>query len=745
MSGPINLTEVDFDQIKTNLISYLKSTKQFTDYDFNGSNLQVILNLIAYQSQLNSYSTNMIANESFLASSTIRKNVVANARMIGYVPYSYRSATTNVDLSVQLNSNNYPQGFPKTLTIRPGKIFNIKNNRESLSFNINQPETASVSSDGYCEFLDVKIYEGILITDDFIVDETDFNQKFILENKNIDTTTLIVEVQESPTENEVRPYLQAENFVTLTQESRTYWIEEVDREFYEIIFGDGFFGKKLVNGSKIYVSYLVTNAAKGNGIQNENNFTFTGLVFDSYNNQILELVNIDSVGITNGGTDIEDISSIKFRAPREYAAQSRCVVSDDYESLIRKVYPAIDDVYVFGGEEMEIPEYGRVYAAIKPSTGDKLSNLTKKYIKDSLDPFRVASLDINIIDPLIINIELDSTVYYNDLKTRKDSYAIKSLVVESIESFKKSTSTPSFGGTVKYSKLIGAIDDADQSITRNNTSLIMRRDVTIVSNTNATYEICFDQFIMADKDNSTLYSSGFLLERNQIRDSKTYYFENDPKTIRYSRNTETDFNELVSDVYCFYFNEFNEKVRVNFYSEPDTQIKNLIGLNSSTSVKSIDIQSGGTGFKPAESLFNVETETNGIGTGLKLDVLVNSQGNVISAIPSVDSYGLNYQLGDVITIKTPKENGKNATFLVSNLNDGSGIVPFGKLYHERGEFLLGYELKNGIRILSTSVSDNVIEVRSIPKDVDIIAKRSVFIDIDVSKSNIHAIVDTEIR
>lgn len=745
MSGPINLTEVDFDQIKTNLISYLKSTKQFTDYDFNGSNLQVILNLIAYQAQLNSYSTNMIANESFLASSTIRKNVVANARTVGYVPYSYRSATTNVDMSVQLSADNYPEGFPKTLTIRPGKIFNIKNNRESLSFNINQPETASVTSTGYCEFLDVKIYEGIFVTDNYTVDESDFNQEFILENQNIDTSTLLVEVQESSTENDVRPYLQAENFVTLTEESRIYWIEEVDRQYYEIIFGDGFFGKKLSNGSKIYVSYLVTNGEKGNGIQNEGNYSFTGLVFDSYNNEILEQVVIDSVGVTNGGSAIEEISSIKFRAPREYAAQSRCVVSHDYESLIRKIYPAIDDVFVFGGEELEIPEYGRVYAAIKPSTGDKLSNLTKKYIKDSLDPFRVASLDINIIDPLIINIELNSTVYYNAMKTRKDSYAIKSLVVESAESFKKSTSTPSFGGTVKYSKLIGAIDDADQSITRNNTSLLMRRDVTIVPNTNATYEICFEQYISADKDNSTLFSSGFLLERNQIRDSKTYYFENDPKTIRYSRNTESDFNELVSDVYCFYFNEFNEKVRVNFYSEPDTQIKNLIGLNSSTSVRSIDIQSGGTGFKPAESLFNVDTESNGIGTGLKVDVLVNSQGNVISAVPSVDSYGLNYQLGDVITIKTPTENGKDASFLVSKLNDGSGIVPFGKLYHQRGELLLGYELKNGMKILSTSVEDNVVEVRSIPKDIDIVAKRSVFIDIDVSKSNIQAIVDTEIR
>lgn len=744
MSGPINLTEVDFDQIKTNLISYLKSTKQFTDYDFNGSNLQVILNLIAYQSQLNSYSTNMIANESFLASASIRKNVVANARTIGYVPYSARSSSTLIDFSLQLREENYPQGFPKTIKIRPGRIFTTRNGTASFTFNINQVETAPVSSTGYCEFLDVKIYEGILINQDFIVDDSVFNQKFILENKNIDTTTLLVEIQENATENEVRPYLQAQNFVSLTSESRVYWVEEVDRENYELIFGDGYFGKRLGNGSKIYISYMTTNAELANGIQNGENLSFTGRLFDSYGNEVTERIIIDSVGVTEGGASIEDVSSIKFRAPREYSTQSRCVVSDDYKTLVRKIYPAVEDIYTYGGEMLEIPEYGRVYIVIKPTTGDKLSNLTKKYIKDSLDPYRVASLDINIVDPLILNIELLSTVYFDEMKTRKDAYTIKSFVVESLESFKNSSSTPSFGGSIRYSKLIGAIDDADYSITRNNTTLIMRRDLDIVPNTNATYEICFEQEIEANKDASTLYSSGFILELNQVRDLKTYYFENDPKTIRYERNTETDFNELISDVYCFYFNQLNEKVRVNFYNNPETELKNLVGKNSSSSVSDITIQNGGTGFSPAESVFGIETESNGDGSGLKLDILVNSQGNVITATPSVDSYGLNYKTGEIITVKTPKINGKDATFIVEKLNVGTGIIPVGKLYHKRGELLIGYDLDKGINILSTVVSDNVIEIRSVPKSMDISAERSVFLNIDLSKSNIQAVIDTEV-
>ena len=744
MSGPINLTEVDFDQIKENLISYLKSTKQFTDYDFRGSNLQVILNLIAYQAQLNSYSANMIANESFLASSSIRKNVVANARTIGYVPRSARSATTNIDLSVQLNKDNYPQGFPKTLTILPGRIAIVKNGNIASTFNINQPEVASVTSSGLCEFLDVKIYEGVLLYDTFEVDESKFNQKFLLENKNIDTTSLLVEVQEDPNQNEVVPYIEAKNFVELTSESRTYWIEEIDKEYYELVFGDGYFGRKLKNGAKIFVSYISTNGEMGNGFQNTSNFTFIGKVNDSYNNKVLEKINVDTVGITEGGSSIEEESSIKFRAPREYASQSRCVVSEDYETLVRKVFPSVDAVYVYGGETLPIPEYGRVYVVIKPTAGDKLSNLTKKYIKDSLDPFRVASLDINIIDPLVLNIELNSQVYYDELKTRKDSYAIKSLINESLENFKKSSTTPNFGGSIRYSKLIGSIDDADHSITRNETALTLRRDITVVPNTDATYEICFDQYIKPDKDIASLYSSGFFLELENSRDLKTYYFENDPKTIRYERNIETDFNELVSDIYCFYFNELNQKVRVNFFTKPETELKDLIGRNSSTSVKRLEIQDPGSGFKQADSLFNVSTTTNGTGSGLKVDMLVNSQGNISAVNPSSENLGLNYKVGDIITVESPKDNYKPVTFTVVELNDGTGIVPFGKLYFERGEVLLGYELDNGINFISTSNADNIIEVRSTPNNNDIVAERDVYINLDIAKSNIQVNIDTEV-
>jgi hypothetical protein len=569
LSGPINLTEVDFDQIKDNLIAYLKSTKQFTDYDFAGSNLQVILNLISYQAQLNAYSTNMIANESFLESSTIRKNVVANARTLGYVPTSVRSASSIISFRFKLPVSNYPSGYPQFVEIRPGMAFTTNTGKESYTFNIIDTQIAAVSNDGLVSFMNVPIYEGTYLEQKFIVDKSIYNQKFILENPEVDTTTLRVEVQENPNEEITSFYRLADNLVELTEESRVYWLEEVDRKYYELTFGDGFFGKRLENDIKLFVNYVVSNGELANGIKEKNNFVFIGNVFDSDSRRVVVRPSILDVSTTMGGAVIESESSIKFRAPREYSAQSRCVVSEDYESLVRRVFPAVDDIYVFGGETLEIPEFGRVYVAIKPSTGEKLSNVTKNYIKKSLDPYRVASLDIILVDPEILYIELDSTVYYDEKKTLKDTSAITTTVRESLSRYVESTSIPKFGGSVKYSKVVGIIDDSDKSITRNNTEMVMRKDFSILVSQPATYEICFSQEILTDNKTSVVYSTGFGLELNGIVDPRVFFFENDPSKIR--EKSESD-SSLVSEIYAFYFNKINEKIKVNFYVNKFNQL-----------------------------------------------------------------------------------------------------------------------------------------------------------------------------
>ena len=569
MSGPINLTEVDFEEIKSNLISYLKSTKQFTDYDFDGSNLQVILNLIAYQAQLNAYSTNLIANESFLPTATIRKNVVANARSLGYVPTSTKSAYANITFNFQLKTDNYPSGFPLFAEIRPGMSFSTSGGNLGYTFNVIDTQIAPVNNQGAVTFNKIPMYEGVYLTAEFTVDESEFNQKFILENSNIDVTTIRIEVQEDPSEQLNQFYRRADNLVELTEESRVYWLEEVDKKYYELTFGDGLFGKKLQNGAKIYVTYLVSDGELANGIKGVGNYSFIGSVFDSDGTRVTTRPTITDVTPTEGGSEIEDIGSIKFRAPREYSAQNRCVIAEDYEAIVRKVYPPTDDIYVFGGEKLEIPEYGRIYVIVKPKTGDKLSNTAKNYIKKSLDPYRVGSLDIIIGDPEVLYIELVSHVYFDEKKTLKDSTAIITTVRDSLMKYKMSNVVPKFGGAIKYSKIVGIIDDSDPSITRNNTTLLMRKDFTVVIDQNSTYEVCFNQQVLLDKEAEVIYSTGFKLEINGDIDPRTFYFENDPETIR--QNSEND-PQLISDVFCYYYNDFNDKIKVNFYVNTVSQL-----------------------------------------------------------------------------------------------------------------------------------------------------------------------------
>jgi len=613
VAGAINLTEVDFDQIKTNLINYLKSTGRFSDYDFDGSNLQVILNLISYQAQLNSYSTNMIANESFLSSASLRKNVVANARMVGYFPTSTRSAFSEISFSYQLDETDYPSGFPKTLQIQPGIVFVTEDGKNSLTFNTIDPQQAGVSSTGLVAFTDVVIYEGTYLSASFTRDTTKYNQKFILENSNIDTSTLRVKVQEDPNQEVIVEYTLAENLVEIDGSSRVYWIEEVTDSKYELTFGDGFFGKALQNGSKISINYLVSSGVNGNGVQGTGSFGFAGKVIDSKGAAVTIEPTVTSVSRSQGGADIEDVSSIKFRAPRENAAQSRCVIAEDYETLIRNIFPSTEDIYVFGGETLDSPQYGRVFVAIKPIGADRLTNQAKNFIKKSLKKYRIASLDIVIIDADILYVEVQSVVYYDDKKTLKDSSNISSDVKGTLNNYGSSSTVSKFGGAIRYSRIVGAIDDSDKSITRNNTTLRMRRDLAPLFNTSASYELCFENSFknIPNSGQASVYSTGFRV----LNDTNTYYFEDDSNGA----------------IYLFYLQD-NQKVIVD--------------------------------------------------------------------------------------------------------------ANFGTVDYLKGEILLGYS--SPVTIVNTTVSADVVEVRAIPENQDIIAKQTIYLDLDVSKSDIVSIVDTEI-
>ena len=527
MAGAIQLTEVDFEQIKLNLINYLKSTKEFTDYDFSGSNLQVILNLIAYQSQLNAYSTNMIANESFLSSATIRDNVVSNAKSIGYTPTSSRSAQSEVTFDFLLNADDFPSGFPLFIELLPGMLFSTTTGNNNFIFNIVDPQTAPVSTGGVCRFNNVTVYEGTYLEAQFTVDTADFNQKFVIENQNIDTSLLRVEVQENPNQ-EVRTFFkQANNLVTTSAESPVYWVEEANEQYYELTFGDGSFGKKLQNGAKIFVNYIVSNGPQANGIQTSS-FSYAGRAITSSGLVLNKTATVASGTVSQGGAAIESVEDIKFRAPKFYSAQNRAVTNADYRNLIQQIYPAAADVYVYGGQELEIPEYGRVYCAIKPNTGDSLSNVAKAAIISSLEDYRVASLEVVITDPMVLYLEIDTVVFYDDKRTIKDSSGIASAVKRVLESTAVSGSIDKFGGAARFSRIVAAIDDAENSITRNTTRITMRKDFQIVPDTPASYEICFEQALEVNTINSVMGSTGFQLydEKGNLRPD-TYFMEDD--------------------------------------------------------------------------------------------------------------------------------------------------------------------------------------------------------------------------
>ena len=459
MSGAIQLTEVDFEQIKTNLIDYLKSTKEFTDFDFAGSNLQVILNLISYQAQLNAYSTNMIANESFLSSATLRDNVVSNARAVGYTPVSARASSSTTTFSYVLTTTDFPSGYPSFLDLQPGMIWLTASGRANFVYNIVDSQTAPVSSNGVCTFNDVVVYEGAYLNAEFTVDKSNYNQRFILKNQDIDSTSIRVEVQQNPNEEYNTFFEQANNLVKVGAESTVYWLEETNEEYYELTFGDGYFGKALKDGAKIFVTYLVTNGELANGINCLANFAYSGDLFASTGEKLTLTPNLIAASDSVGGANIESVNSVKFNAPKSYAAQNRCVISQDYETIIREIYPAASDIYVYGGEELTIPEYGRVFIAIKPNSGESLSTLTKNYISESLNDYRIASLQIVLVDPAVLYLEYDTAVYYNDKTTIKDSSGIASEVNRAISSYFVSSAIDKFGGAARYSRIVGAIDD----------------------------------------------------------------------------------------------------------------------------------------------------------------------------------------------------------------------------------------------------------------------------------------------
>lgn len=493
-------TNLDFNDLRTQIKDYLRVNQNFTDFDFEGSNFSVLIDLLAYNSYLTAYNTNMAVNEVFLESATLRENVVSLARNIGYLPRSKRSSRANVSFTVDMSGTD-----ARTVKLLAGQVALGAVTDGNYIFSIPEDITTPVNSDGTAIFDNLPIYEGVFLTSTFVVDESQTNQRFVIPNVNVDTTSIRVKVTNSVTE----VYSAYDNILDVGKDSRIFLIQEVDEAKYEIRFGDDIIGKKPSNGSTIEVTYIVTNGTSGNGATN---FTFSGRLKD---NNLFDVTTGISLLITQSksesGDEIESIDSIKYFAPKVYASQYRAVTSNDYKSLIPTIYPNVESVNAYGGDELDPPEYGKVFISIKPRNGTFLSEITKQTILSTIRKYSIAGIRPQIVDLSYLYIELESAVYYNANQTSNPE-VVKTKVIDTLTEYANSKDVNSFGGRFKYSKAVGLIDDCNKSITSNITKVKMRRDLNPELNTFATYELCFGNRIHVNDSGYSVKSTGFLVE-----------------------------------------------------------------------------------------------------------------------------------------------------------------------------------------------------------------------------------------
>jgi hypothetical protein len=506
-------TNLDFDQIRTSIKEYLRANSNFTDFDFEGSNFSVLIDTLAYNTYINAFNANMVVNESFLDSATLRENVVSLARNIGYVPRSRNAAKATVSLSAQTTSAS------DTLTLQAGLVCVGTAENSNYIFSVPESITTTINS-GVANFNNITIYQGTYLKKQFVVDGS-LDQRFVLDNSFIDTSTIVVKVKGISDSGEGREYSRVDNILNINKNSEIYLIQEVQDEKYELLFGDGYFGKKLENGAIITVSYIITDGEDGNGASR---FSFSGRFLDSLSNTVIptNTISVTTVNAAANGSAIESVDSIKYFAPRIYASQHRAVTTRDYEAIIQQIYPNTESVSVVGGEELDPPEFGNVIISIKPKNGDFVSDFDKQTILTKLKDYSLSGINQRITDLKVLYVEIDSGVYYNSSQVTNVN-ALKTKVSSVLNTFARANINQ-FGGRFKYSKLCQTIDNADNAITSNITRVVIRRNLKALINQSAQYELCYGNKFHINKEGFNIKSTGFTLAGR----IGTFYFTDVP-------------------------------------------------------------------------------------------------------------------------------------------------------------------------------------------------------------------------
>jgi hypothetical protein len=499
-------TNLDFDQIKTQIKSYLRANSNFTDFDFEGSNFSVLIDTLAYNTYITAFNSNMIVNESFLDSAVLRENVVSLARNIGYVPRSRSAARASITFDVQTNTTS------PFLTLQAGLVCVGAFNDTSYRFSISEDITTTVR-DGVARFgsssAPILVYQGTYLTKQWIVDKSQ-DQRFLLENPGVDTSKIVVYVKGINDSGLGREYFKVDNILNINKNSEIYLIQEVQDEKYELLFGDGYFGKELENNAVITARYIVTEGTDGNG---PSGFAFQGNFVDASNIRVIPStrVTVNTIDRARNGGDIEPVSSVKYFAPRLYSAQYRAVTARDYEAIIQSVYPNTESVAVVGGEELNPPQFGTVQISIKPKNGTYVSDFDKQNILSKLKQYSISGINQKIVDLKILYIEIDSSVYYNSNQVSNVD-ELKTLITNSLTDYSKNIDINRFGGRFKYSKILQLIDRVDSAITSNITKVKIRRDMKALVNQFAQYELCFGNRFHINPQGYNIKSTGFTVQ-----------------------------------------------------------------------------------------------------------------------------------------------------------------------------------------------------------------------------------------
>ena len=500
--GRIEITDLDFDTVKQNFKTFLSQQNSFTDYNFEGSGMSVLMDLLAYNTHYMAFHANMLANEMFIDTALTRDAAVSHAKALGYLPSSPKASNTTLSVTV----SDVPLS-QKTLVMDSGTIFTTTVNDTSYNF-VTIGDNTATSETGIFMFTDVQVYEGTRIRYTYTVNSSDLEQKFIIPSASADTTTLVVSVQTSSSDITTETYTLNTDYATLDSTSLKYFLQEADDGQYEVYFGDGVTGKKPIDGNIVILDYVVTNGSEADGASA---FTASSSIGGFTNISV-----VTTGGSSAGGGDAETVDSVKFNAPLKYAAQGRAVTPDDYKAIVPSVYTNIKSIQCWGGEDNEPPIYGKVYIAIRPNTGTSLTTTTKNTIVNSLKKYNVASIVPEIVDPEILYLVLGVTAKYNSTLTEKSKSDIKALVETTISTF-NTNNLQKFDSVFRHSNLLQSLDETDTSILSSTATVKLKRIVTPTLNAITKYTIEFNNagyHPSANWAQTVVESTGFYLSGN---------------------------------------------------------------------------------------------------------------------------------------------------------------------------------------------------------------------------------------